>query len=154
MSTTTTDNPALLDDWLRPLVQAFQPSPRRRLLLDIARALRAGQQLRIRAQQNPDGSAYAPRRLRARAQASGPMFQGLAKAKHLKVRATPNGAGVGYHGRAAAVARVHHDGLAEPIRPGGPMIQYARRRLLGVTPADRATAQDHLLAHIQGATSP
>nr|WP_239168394.1 phage virion morphogenesis protein [Chromobacterium violaceum] len=53
---------ARLDAELGALLQKMEPAARRGLARDIARQLRQSQQKRIAAQQNPDGSAFTPRK--------------------------------------------------------------------------------------------
>ena len=144
--TTITDNPALLDDWLRPLLQSMDPAPRRRLLLALVRDLRQANQGRIKAQQNPDGTSFAPRRPRDKKR--GPMFPGMRKARWLKTAATPHQGTVGYRGRLAQIAEIHQQGLAERLGQHGPVYRYAQRRLLAIAPADQAAARQRLLLHL------
>lgn len=59
------------------------------------------------------------------------MMLGLRKAKHMKVQASHNGATVGYEGRVAEIARVHHYGLSERSKENNNTINYPKRELLG-----------------------
>ena len=141
-----------LDDWLTPLIQSLQPTARRRLLRTLARHLRRGQQQRIAAQRNPDGSAFEPRKPRRRKniRARAKMFTKLRQARHMKISAGTDQARVGYGGRIARIARIHQEGLLDRVSPGGPLYRYPARRLLGVTADDRAQALDAVLDHLSG----
>ena len=140
-----------LEGWVGPLLAKLQPAARRRLARSVGTALRRSQAQRIRDQRNPDGSDYAPRK---RAQAgqikrrADRMFQGLTKAKHLKVEASEQAVAVGFLGRVARIARVHQEGLSDRVTAGGPTVRYERRELLGFTDAERQTIRDLLLEHL------
>ncbi|MEI2454572.1 phage virion morphogenesis protein [Lysobacter firmicutimachus] len=145
-----------LEQWAAPLVAALSPAARRGLLRALALDLRRSQQQRIARQQNPDGSAYTPRRrlhderggrIRRRA-----MFQRIRQARHLKATVEGGGVRVGYTGRVARIARVHQDGGIDAVRPGGALARYARRQLLGFSPADRDRLRERLVAHLAGCT--
>lgn len=51
-----------LEDWAGALLAKIEPKERRKINLTIARELRKSQQKRIKAQRNPDGSAFAARK--------------------------------------------------------------------------------------------
>lgn len=152
------DDLAALELWAAPLLQRLQPVERRALARRIGIALRRSQQQRIAQQQNPDGSSYVPRkrgeRVRDRKgrikERKARMFQRIARAAHLKVQATGSDVSVGFSGRAGRIARVHQDGLEDRAKPGGPLVRYARRQLLGFTAEDRQLVQDMLLQHLAG----
>jgi len=140
-----------LEGWMGPLLAKLQPAARRRLARTVGTALRRSQAQRIRDQRNPDGSDYAPRK---RAQAgqikrrADRMFQGLTKAKHLKVEASEQAVAVGFLGRVARIARVHQEGLSDRVTANGPTVRYERRELLGFTDAERQTIRDLLIEHL------
>ncbi|MGO1068408.1 phage virion morphogenesis protein [Lysobacter sp. CA199] len=143
-----------LEGWAAPLIAALSPTARRTLLRAVAVDLRRAQQERIARQQNPDGSAYVPRRPQRAERVGrvrrGAMFRRIRQARHLKAKITPDGVQVGYQGRVARIARVHQTGGLDPARPGGPLLRYARRQLLGFSEADRDRLRDRLLAHLAG----
>lgn len=132
-----------LERWLEPFLAGLQPGQRSRLARQIGMQLRRGEQRRIMAQRNPDGSPYAPRRRGAPArQKVGrikrmAMFAKLRQARHLRVRADAQQVSVGFSGRVARIARVHQDGLLDAVTRRGPRVRYERRRLLGFS-ADSA----------------
>lgn len=141
-----------LEDWVRPLLDKLEPSERRRLARTLAQGLRTRQRQRIAAQRNPDGSPFEPRKPQARAQSGfvrrGVMFAKIRQAKHLKARATPGEAAVGFLGRVARIARVHQEGLRARVEPGGPYHRYPARELLGLSAADRAWVREQLIDHL------
>jgi phage virion morphogenesis protein len=138
---------------LDALVAATAPAARRVLAVEIAKRLREANRKRIQQQTDPDGGAFAPRlpqpprwrkkkgRLRTR------MFVKLVSARYLKAQATPNVAAVDFTASAGRIARVHHFGLEDQVKPGL-RHRYAARPLLGVSAADRAAITDALLAHL------
>lgn len=138
-----------LQQWADGLLQQLAPAQRRALARDIARTLRTSHQRRIAAQQNPDGSAYAPRirqrhgRIKQRAN----MFAKLRTARYFKLEAGADAASIGFAGRVARIAGVHQDGLRDRVRPGVDY-QYPRRELLGYTDADVDQLQQLVLHHL------
>lgn len=76
------------------------------------------------------------------------MFVKLRTARWLKANATADGAEVGFVGRVARLARVHQEGLQDRAAPGGKMIRYPERPLLGFSERDRAVVRDLLLEHL------
>jgi phage virion morphogenesis protein len=144
------DNLNALEDWAGALLAKLQPTERRKLNQTIARELRRSQQQRIAAQQNPDGSAYAPRKPRKNLRRQGriKMFAKLRQAKHLKLQSDADSIAVGFLGNSARIARVHQLGLADRPERKGPEIRYARRELLGFTEAELDMIRDRLLHHL------
>lgn len=147
------DDLTALEDWAGALLAKLQPAERRKLNQTVARELRRSQQQRIAAQQNPDGSAYTPRKPRQnlrgkQGRIKRQMFIKLRQAKHLKLRSTPDSITLGFMQRTARLARVHQYGLRD--RPGrnAPDVQYPERQLLGFTDADLDQIRDSLLQHL------
>ena len=64
------------------------------------------------------------------------MFEKLRRPKWLKAKAESGAAVVEFAGRAARIAAVHHRGLADEVKPGGPTYRYPARPLLGISEAD------------------
>lgn len=146
-----TDNLNALEDWAGALLAKLQPTERRKLNQSIARELRRSQQQRIAAQQNPDGSAYAPRKPRKGLRGKAgriKMFAKLRQAKHLKLQSDADSIAVGFLGNSARIARVHQLGLNDRPERKGPEIRYARRELLGFTEAELEMIRDRLLQHL------
>lgn len=160
------DNLAAFETWIGELVHRLGPAERRKLARAVATDLRRDQAERIAAQQNPDGSAFAPRkkpggairarkgqvRRRAEARKAGPMFRKLRRANILRAEATPAEASVGFRGAATSrIARVHQEGLRDQVSrdPGAPVIKYPARVLLGFTAAYPGRLLDLVLAHLE-----
>jgi len=141
-----------LDTWAAAQLARLAPAARRRLARKLAIAVRRDQQKRIAAQQNPDGSAYAPRKPRAVARSGRirrkTLFGKLRRAKHLRIRATANGADIGFTGRTARIARVHQYGQRDHVAPRGPKVRYPRRELLGFTPELQARIRNLLIEEL------
>lgn len=150
-----------LEDWVTPLLEKLSAAERRALARTVARELRAGNTQQMRAQQAPDGTAWEPRKpsgLRKgrgaiKRQAAGqekarPMMEKLRAAKHLKASATTSEAMVGFAGRAERIARVHHYGLRDKVKPGGPEYEYPARQLLGITDAQIERVRELLMKHL------
>ena len=149
-----------LADWIVPLLHQLQPAQRRMLAREIARALRADNAQRMRAQVGPDGTPWTPRKAqpagRSRARRgqlrkppkSGAMFTKLRQARHFKTSATDAEAAAFFSGMAERIARVHHLGLRDRVKPGGPMYEYPARELLGITPEFNESVRDRILRHL------
>ena len=128
---------------LTALIANLSPQARRQLGRKIGQALRKSQSNRIARQQNPDGSAFEPRkprkefgkkkgRIKRKA-----MFAKLRTARHLKVRSNGNEVSVGFNGASAAIAAVHQYGLQGTVdKNKGFKVQYAQRELLGFSEND------------------
>lgn len=140
---------------LTALVNNLSPQARRQLARNIGQALRKSQSARIAQQQNPDGSAFEPRkprknfrqkqgRIKRRA-----MFAKLRTAKHLKVRSNGNEVLVGFNGSSAAIAAVHQYGLrSSPSKNKDFKVQYAQRELLGFSENDLEIIEDLIIEQL------
>lgn len=152
------DNLTALEHWVQPLLAKLTASERNTLARKVGQALRKTQAQRIAAQQNPDGSAYAPRKkpknakgqIRSKRGAikANAMFGKLRMAKWLKVQVNAEGVAVGFLARASRIASAHQHGELDLVKPGGPSYQYPVRELLGMTEAERETLQDLILMHL------
>jgi len=150
---------AQLADMAGALLRSVSPAERRKLLRTMARDLQASQRARIGHQQAPDGSAYPARRVKpvppeqSRLRRRGSirrtaMFKKLRLARNLKAGATDAEAWVGFVGRAARIARVHQKGGVDRPSSGQKPVRYAKRVLIGVTPAEEARFLDMLLVQM------
>lgn len=142
-----------LEDWVAPLLAKLEPAERRRLARAVGRDLRRSQAQRIASQQNPDGSAYEPRkpqRVRGRVAGAvrGKMFPRIRMARHLRAQADEDAVTVGFLSRTERIARVHQFGLRDQVQPDGPSVVYPARRLLGFTDADSERVRELLLQHL------
>ncbi|MEO1852710.1 phage virion morphogenesis protein [Chromohalobacter sp.] len=139
-----------LDDWLAPLLARLSAHERRRLARVVATDLRRSQRERIKRQENPDGSDYAPRRSRDRQGAirRNAMFSKLRTAKYLRIRSSADVATVGFFGPVASIARTHQYGLRDRVTENGPRVEYARRELLGFAGPDRERVAHLVLDHL------
>lgn len=146
------DDLRALEDWATPLLSQLTAPKRRALARQIGLALRRKQAERIASQRNPDGTAYEPRKTtNARLQKGRirrTMFEKLRATRHLRVEAEDDGVAVGFFGRTARIARVHHEGLRDLVQPGGPTYQYPARGLLAMNDAERDLVKDMLLQHL------
>ena len=124
--------------------------PRRRLLYQqIGRELARSQRRRIKAQQNPDGSAYEPRKAqkvrskKPKNRVKDRMFKKIANPSHLKLRYTEQGLTLGYSGGDSAIANVHQYGLKSRVSDKLAFkVKYAQRELLGFADEDIEMIED------------
>ena len=147
------DNMEALEEWVGPLLAKLDVKQRRALARNVARDLRRRQRDRIRAQTNPDGTPYAPRKeQRLRAQQGSikrrAMFSKLSTAKWLKATAQGDTAVVGFFGSVARIATTHQRGLKDRVTRDGPRVEYAQRELLGFTALDQEHIMDSVLKHL------
>lgn len=118
--------------------------PRRRLLYQqIGRELARNQHRRIKAQQNPDGSPFEPRKKRKQfSKKKGRiknqlMFKKIVSPSHLKLRYEQEGISLGFYGGDAAIANIHQYGLySSPSKYKDFKVKYAQRELLGFSEED------------------
>nr|DAE12994.1 MAG TPA: virion morphogenesis protein [Myoviridae sp. ct4vg1] len=118
--------------------------PRRRLLYQqIGRELARNQRRRIKAQQNPDGTPFEPRKKRKQfSKKKGRiknqlMFKKIVSPSHLKLRYEQEGISLGFYGGDAAIANVHQYGLySSPSKYKDFKVKYAQRELLGFSEED------------------
>lgn len=118
--------------------------PRRRLLYQqIGRELARNQRRRIKAQQNPDGSPFEPRKKRKQfSRKKGRiknqlMFKKIVSPSHLKLRYEQEGISLGFYGGDAAIANVHQYGLySSPSKYKDFKVKYTQRELLGFSEED------------------
>ncbi|MCL6262179.1 phage virion morphogenesis protein [Craterilacuibacter sp. RT1T] len=131
------------------LIANLSPASRRELAREMAKRLRQSQQKRIAAQQNADGSAYAPRLPQLRKKSGRikkQMFAKLRTAKYLKAKSSTASASVEFTSNVARIARVHQYGLRDRVSKGGPEAQYPRRELLGLSDEDLRTVEEMVLS--------
>lgn len=150
-----------LAHWAAPLLAGLSAPRRRAAMVQVATYLRRSQAQRIGAQLNPDGTPYEPRKPQRLRKKKGAirrkMFEKLRTAKHLRKSATAESATITITigGRSARIARVHQLGLRDKVdwrKAKSPTVQYPRRELLGITPADEDAMTDILLHHITAGT--
>lgn len=142
-----------LEEWVTPLLKRLSATERRKVTRALATQIRRNQQQRMKKQEAPDGSKWAPRKSQSlrnkRGQVRrGAMFNKLRKAKYLRIKATPGSAMLYFAGRAGRIAAVHHHGLRAPVERGGPTYDYPARELLGISGADRKQIEDTLVEHL------
>lgn len=140
-----------LETWAAVLLDRLEPGERGKLARSIGQELRHSQQKRVMAQENPDGSKFAPRKQRnlrgkqGRVRRKLAMFKKLRTASYLKVRGDSNAVSVGFTGRVARIARVHQYGLNDRAERGAPDVRYEQREILGVASYDLDLIRNMLL---------
>lgn len=141
-----------LESFAADLIASLEPAARKALAQDMARQLRASQQKRIAAQQNPDGSGYAPRKPQLRhkkGKIKRQMFAKLRTAKYLKATSSAEAAVVPFASDVQRIARVHQFGLRDKVnRKTGLEADYPARRLLGLTESDETLIREVVTAHL------
>lgn len=140
---------------LTALIKNLSPQARRQLARNIGQALRKNQQARIARQENPDGTAFEPRkprkefgkkkgRIKRKA-----MFAKLRTARYFKIQSNANEVSVGFNGSSAMIAKVHQYGLmSSPSKTKDFKVRYAQRELLGFSQRDLDVIEDLVLAQL------
>ena len=148
-----------LEHRLGALLANTDAAGRTRIAHQIGRQLRQSQSRRIRAQANPDGSAYEPRQIRKqvgairRSAKKGPMFRKMGRAGAMNWDASPDEVTIGYADNALSrIAQVHQFGLRDTVTrdANGPSAEYPKRELLGLTEDDRRAIMDVVLKAMAG----
>ncbi len=145
------NNLEALETWAAVLLERLEPGERSKVARSIGQELRRSQQKRVMAQENPDGSKFAPRKQRnlrgkqGRVKRKLAMFEKLRTASYLKVRGDTNAVSVGFTGRIARIARVHQYGLKDRAERDAPDVRYEQRELIGFTETDLDLIRDSLL---------
>ena len=140
---------------LSALINNLSPQARRQLARNIGQALRKNQQARIARQENPDGTAFEPRkprkefgkkkgRIKRKA-----MFAKLRTARYFKIQSNANEVSVGFNGSSAMIAKVHQYGLiSSPSKTKDFKVRYAQREVLGFSQSDLDVIEDLVLAQL------
>lgn len=137
-----------LNDQFDGLIEALSPQARKQLAKQIATTLRKSQAQRIKANKNPDGSAYAERKPQPGHIKRKLMFQKLVRTKWLKKKASPNAASVEFVPTVSRIVRAHQYGLRGRLK-GYIEVQYPQRELLGFTKEELAAVEELLLDWIE-----
>ncbi len=150
-----TDDLAQIEQLAGALLRRVDSGERRKILRLMARTLQRSQSARIARQQDPDGQPYAARKAQhtGRLRRKGTikrkaMFRKLRNAANLQSGSSDIEAWVGFSGRAAQIARVHQEGLEDAPSKGRTPVRYAKRILLGDTPAERQALLDIVFQHV------
>lgn len=139
---------------LEALIASLSPAGRRRLTVDIAKAMRQRQQQRIKSQTAPDGSGYTPRKQQPIKDKKGrikrEMFAKLRTSRYMKASGDGSAAAVEFTGKVQRIARVHQSGLKD--RPGrdSPAVQYPERQLLGFSDDDQLLVEGIIIRYLAG----
>lgn len=147
------NNLEALETWAAPLLRKLEPAERGKLARSLAQQFRRNQQQRVKAQANPDGSKYGPRKKRDLRGKKGrilrklEMFKKLSKVAYMKAKGDESAISVGFTGRVARIARVHQYGLRDRAEQGAPNVRYDQREVLGLTEADLDLIKNVLLGH-------
>lgn len=129
------------------LVASLAPAARAVLAKRIAKLVKGRQSTRIADQQNPDGSAFEPRKPQLRNQKKNlraGMFAKLRTATYLKSSGNADGAIVSFSRDVQRIARVHQLGLRDKVNRLGKEADYPKRELLGIT-TEEELAITHLV---------
>ena len=143
-----------LEKWMQAGIEALSPASRRILLHRISIDVRKYNQVNITKQQNPDGTRWEARK---RTQAKSgqiknkiKMMMGLRQARRMRINVNADGAAIGFTGRNAQIASVHHTGSIGYVSKEGPKVKYPVRQLLGFSPEMLDIIEDRVIDHLIG----
>ena len=143
------DDLSLMEGWVQPLINGLDRKSRTAMARQIAREVRKEQQQRIKAQRNPDGTAFVPRRKQRNKRGKikrQAMFAKIRTARYMKAKGTANSAVIQFVGPVAKIAEVHQYGLRDKIDRRKPRThKYDARQLLGVTTKTQKIVADTIL---------
>jgi phage virion morphogenesis protein len=146
------DNFKALEGWAKGLLGNLDAKALRAMNKKLATELRKRQQAHLAANQNPDGTPYAPRLPQMRKKGGRikrKMFTKLRTARHLKTQSNNDGAAVHFSPSANRLARVHQFGLVDTVNAKrGIKHKYATRVLLGFNQSDDELIADLILKQI------
>lgn len=140
-----------LNEHLGALLIQLSDAELHKLEMSIARKIRASQKTRISKQQNPDGSAFVPRKKRIRSKKDkikNKMFNVIKTSKYMRIERNADGVAIGFMNRVANIARVHQYGLRDRVERNGPTVKYDYRELLGFTPDELDMIESDVLNHL------
>lgn len=143
------DDPfAPVERWLTSALAALEPGARKALFREIGREVRKRNAHRISRQTGPNGTPWPARKRNShgKVRSTAKMLQGLRELRRLTVQADASGAEIGYSGRTARLAAVHHFGSVDAVEKGGASVKYPARELLGIAPEDLAFVRACILA--------
>jgi len=139
---------------LEALIASLSPAGRRRMTVDIARAMRQRQQQRIKSQTAPDGSAYTPRKRQPikgkKGRIKREMFAKLRTSRYMKASGDDSSAAVEFTGKVQRIARVHQSGLKDKPGRDSPAVQYPERQLLGFSDNDQQLVESMIIKYLAG----
>ncbi|WFY31925.1 phage virion morphogenesis protein [Citrobacter braakii] len=139
---------------LEALIASLSPAGRRRMTVDIARAMRQRQQQRIKSQTAPDGSAYTPRKRQPirgkKGRVKREMFAKLRTNRYMKASGDDSSAAVEFTGKVQRIARVHQSGLKDKPGRDSPAVQYPERQLLGFSDDDQQLVESIIIRYLAG----
>ena len=145
------DGADVLEAWMERALEALSPGERRQVFRTIGRALLARNRKRMTAETGPDGQAWTPRARdrHGRIRKAAKMMAGLRAARRLKSDPSVEGAEVGWGGRDARLAAVHHYGALDYVdKTRTNKVRYPARPLIGLSEDDTAFVRDALLTHL------
>ncbi len=140
-----------LQPWLKTYLDRLSPQSRKQLLRQLGTGLRQVNQKRMTAQTDPDGQIWEARKQQPhhdKKQNRKKLFLRLRQARRLRTKVFSDSLRVGFSGRAARIARIHHYGLREQLKYGP--ANYPARELIGINDIDRQMIEKMITNHIAG----
>lgn len=144
-----------LEKWMQQALAVLSGPSRRALFRQIGLEVRERNAARMAAQTGPEGEPWAARKPRREKGSHGKvkkaarMMLKLRAMKRLRVDASDAGVDVGFKGRNAIIARVHHFGGVDYVdRDVGVKAEYVARPLLGLPSGDVHIIRAAVLKHI------
>ncbi|WP_323842956.1 phage virion morphogenesis protein [Moraxella sp. Pampa] len=149
-----------LPEHLQGIINGLSDGQMLRLKKTLGQKLRNNQKKRITAQKNVDGSAYTPKKPKAKRRGQkkrvrAKMMNTIKNAAHMKIKQSNDGFAIGYVGRTAQIAEVHQYGLTARINnKQATTAAYPVRQLLGISDEDKQMIDEAVLDYLEGVISP
>lgn len=145
-----------LERWMGQALAALSAGQRKALFSAVGREVRQRNAARMAAQIGPDGAPWASRQPRRERDSHGKvrraarMMLKLRQAKRLRVDASAAGVDVGFRGRNALIASIHHYGGMDYVdrRQSDVKAAYPARPLIGLPADDVQAIRQIILSHI------
>lgn len=144
----------LIEQWIGDLLARLDSRERAKVNRAVGVVLRRSQAQRIASQQNPDGSAYEPRKQsknfrgkKGKIRRKG-MFTKLRTQKYLKATSTASEISVGFRARGAVIALVHQYGKESKNK--NTTFKMPMRKLLGLTEEELEQISNAFLSQLAG----
>lgn len=144
----------LIEQWIGDLLARLDSREQAKVNRAVGVVLRRSQAQRIASQQNPDGSAYEPRKQsknfrgkKGKIRRKG-MFTKLRTQKYLKATSTASEISVGFRARGAVIALVHQYGKESKNK--NTTFKMPMRKLLGLTEEELEQISNAFLSQLAG----
>lgn len=135
-----------LHDELTMLLKRVSPSGRRAIAKEIAMAIRTHRSNSIKANIDPDGQPFEPRKPQKRKKAKkGRMFKKLSARRSMLAKYSAAEAKIAFLGKNIGIAEVHQEGGLGVVNDKGLKVRYPKRKLMGIGHKEREIVRESII---------